>query len=397
LLSTRGLLHFARAPFEYDFRKLNVRTKPSQQMQQFNDEQEGMFGRWPQPYIVLADRPEDVELVKQAIRKQDAAAPGPDVIGQIVTINDVLPGTPEQQRRKLALLAQIRKSVNDPALEAASDKDRERLAKVDPPASLHLLTADDLPTLAKRVFTEPNGSVGRVILVYYIEQGLSVWSGKDLLRIAGVIQRIHLPDGRVIDTSGNAVVFSAMLRSILRDGPRATAASLAVVLLLILVIMRPLRAAAMAIGSLLVGVMWMVGAAGWAEVKITFLNFIALPITFGIGAEYAINVVSRYQQGKDMVRAVASTGSAVALCSWTTIVGYGSLLAARNRALQGFGGMAILGEIACLAAAIIGLPSLVLWIANRRATPPAPVAAVVPPESRRTTARQPSDGPQPRD
>ena len=100
--------------------------------------------------------------------------------------------------------------------------------------------------------------------------------------------------------------------------------------------------------------------------KITFLNFIALPITFGIGAEYAINVVSRYRETRDIVRAVVSTGSAVALCSWTTIVGYGSLLAARNRALQGFGAMAILGEVACLLAAIVALPSLVVWLQRRR-------------------------------
>jgi predicted RND superfamily exporter protein len=375
LLSTRGVLHFGAAPFEYDFRKLNVRTKPTDQMQQFNDQQEGMFGRWPQPYIVLADNAKDVEAIKQAIRQQDKAAKGPNVIGQIVTINDVLPGTPEEQQRKLALLAQIRKLKNDPALELASQKDRDQLAKIDPPANLRVLTPSDLPTLALRIFTEPDGSVGRVVLVYYIEQGLSVWNGQDLLRIASVIQKIHLPDGRVIDTSGNAVVFSAMLRSILRDGPIATAASLAVVLILILLIMRPMRAALMAIGSLLVGVIWMVGAAGWAEVKITFLNFIALPITFGIGAEYAINVVSRYQQGKDMVRAVSSTGSAVALCSWTTIVGYGSLLAARNRALQGFGAMAILGEVACLAAAIIGLPSMVLWLGRRGKATHRPAAA----------------------
>ena len=31
--------------------------------------------------------------------------------------------------------------------------------------------------------------------------------------------------------------------------------------------------------------------------------------------------------------AVASTGGAVALCSWTTVVGYGSLLAASSQAL----------------------------------------------------------------
>jgi predicted RND superfamily exporter protein len=366
LLSTRGLWHFAGSPFEYDFRKLNVRTSPSEQAQVFAEKQDELFGRWPQPYIVLADRTEDVEAIKQAIRRQDAEAGGPPVIGQVVTIHDVLPGTTPEQERKLALLADIRKLTKDPALEAASDEDRKQLTSIDPSPDLHVLYPSDLPPLARKPFTEVDGTVGRVILVYYVEKGLSVWNGRHLLRIAQVLQTIHLPDGRVLETSGNAVVFAAMLRSILRDGPRATEASLAVVVLLTLLIMRPPRAALMAIGSLLVGVIWMVGAAGWAEVKITFLNFIALPITFGIGAEYALNVVSRYQQGRDMVKAVASTGSAVALCSWTTIVGYGSLLAARNRALQGFGAMAILGEIACLAAAIIALPSLVFWLEHRR-------------------------------
>ena len=69
---------------------------------------------------------------------------------------------------------------------------------------------------------------------------------------------------------------------------------------------------------------------------------------------------------------MVSTGAAVALCSWTTIVGYGSLLAARNRALNGFGAMAILGEIACLMAAIVALPAALFWWearARRNATP----------------------------
>ena len=118
----------------------------------------------------------------------------------------------------------------------------------------------------------------------------------------------------------------------------------------------------------------MVGGAGWAQVRVTFLNFIALPITFGIGAEYALNVVTRYREERDIVKAVISTGAAVALCSWTTIVGYGSLLAASNQALQGFGLMAILGEIACLSAAIVALPAAVQRLSARRA----PAAAVAP-------------------
>jgi predicted RND superfamily exporter protein len=225
----------------------------------------------------------------------------------------------------------------------------------------------DLPPLARRPFTEADGTVGRVILYYPVEEGLSVWDGRALECIASVMQRLDLPEQhKVVDTSGGAVVFASMIRSILHDWPRATVASLLAVVALTLLVMRPMKAGVMAMTTMLVGVMWMVGGAGWNEVKITFLNFIALPITFGIGAEYALNVVSRYQETKDMVRSVVSTGSAVALCSWTTIVGYGSLLAARNHALRGFGAMAILGEVACLLAAIVALPSLVLFLRRRR-------------------------------
>jgi hypothetical protein len=163
---------------------------------------------------------------------------------------------------------------------------------------------------------------------------------------------------------------------VLHDGPIATGTSLVAVLLIILLIIRPAWAGMLAVGTLIFGVIIMVGAAGWAGVRVTFLNFIALPITFGIGAEYALNVVTRYREEGSITKAVISTGAAVALCSWTTIVGYGSLLAASNQALQGFGAMAILGEVACLMAAIVALPAVVLLRIRRRASPPPKAASV---------------------
>jgi predicted RND superfamily exporter protein len=372
-VSLFGLWHFTAQPFEYDFRRLNARIAVSETTRQFDASQSSLFGRWPSPTIVLADSADEVEAVRAAIRRQDAALPGPDVIGQIVTVNDILPGTSQLQESKLALLAEIRKLKQD-ALALADEAEKKRLADIDPPPDLKVLAPQDLPPLARRPFTEvglkgQDGPLGRVLLVYPVEQGISVWNGRDLLKIATVLQRLHIsqPGGteKTLDTSGSAVIFASMIRSILRDGPIATGASLLAVVLLILLVMRPLRAAALAIATLLVGVLWMVGAAGLVQVKITFLNFIALPITFGIGAEYAINVISRNRETRDIVSAVVSTGSAVALCSWTTIVGYGSLLAARNRALQGFGAMAILGEVACLLAAVVALPSLVIWLSRR--------------------------------
>ena len=62
---------------------------------------------------------------------------------------------------------------------------------------------------------------------------------------------------------------------------------------------------------------------------------------------------------------VQATGGAVALCSLTTILGYGSLLLAHNRALRSFGGMAILGEFATLLAALVMLPAFLSWRERR--------------------------------
>jgi predicted RND superfamily exporter protein len=362
-----GVLHFVDAPFEYDFRKLNAKLDSTEDDKAFNRSMESLFGRWPSPTIVLADSRAETESIRQAIKKQDRATGDKQVIGQIVTVYDLLPGTPEVQTRKLDLLAKIRKLAHDPALDVLTADERKQIDAVDPPTRLHLLTPEELPALARRPFTEADGTVGRVVLVYPVEENLSVWNGRDLLRIARVLQVLHLDDEhKTIDTSGSAVVFAAMIRSVLHDGPRATAAALLAVLLLVLLIMRPLSSAGAAIATLLLGVIWMLGVAGLFAVRITFLNFIALPITFGIGAEYGLNVAVRYRQDRDMIRAVISTGAAVAVCSWTTIVGYGSLLAARNRALQGFGAMAILGELACISAAILALPATLLWIGRRR-------------------------------
>jgi predicted RND superfamily exporter protein len=103
--------------------------------------------------------------------------------------------------------------------------------------------------------------------------------------------------------------------------------------------------------------------------RLHFLNFIALPITFGIGCEYPFNIYDRSRLLKgDIAGAVRRVGGAVALCSYTTIIGYGSLLLADMQALQSFGWLAVIGEFACLGGALFILPSLLTVIRGRQPT-----------------------------
>jgi hypothetical protein len=368
-----GLAHFAHDPFEYDFRKLSTADEGDPQRRAFEGGARSLFGRWHTPTVLVADRPDQVEAMRAAIRAQDDAV-RPHV-GPILSVYDVLPGTPEQQRRKLALLADIRKLASDPGVETLDAETRAQIHENLPPATLSAVGPADLPAFVRRPFTEVDGTVGRVLLVYHADDRPSTWDGHELLAYAGVLQRLPLAGGETIESSGPPMVFGAMLRSVLHDGPRASLLALLAVIALVALVLRPLRAAAMAVGTMLVGVVWMIGGAGLAGVRVTFLNFIALPITFGIGVEYAVNVATRLGTERDAAAAVRSTGSAVALCSWTTIVGYGSLLAAASQALRGFGAMAILGEVSCLLAAVVGLPALVSWFARRRAEAARPSGA----------------------
>jgi hypothetical protein len=98
------------------------------------------------------------------------------------------------------------------------------------------------------------------------------------------------------------------------------------------------------------------------DFKINFLNFIAFPITFGIGVDYGVNVFQRYRQegSKNISKVIQYTGGAVGLCSLTTIIGYGSLLVAQSQAFVSFGILAVIGEITCVIAAIVSLPALLI-------------------------------------
>jgi len=354
VLSLVPLRRYLADPFEYDFRNLRNRRSLESGAGALAPRVDALFGLTITPSVVLAERREQTGEIRDRLLDKDRRLPGRPMLGQVSTLEDFLPGDAATQARKLALLADLRRLVDSPAMTHASDEDRRLARELRPPESLRPVSDADLPAEVRRPFTERDGTLGRIVLVYHAAW-VSVWDGRQLARLADVLDPIPLSDGTQVRSSGQAVVFTAMLRSILHDAPRATLASFLGVALLVLVLAG--RGGLPVLAVLLAGVAWMVGAAAWLGVRTNFLNFIALPITFGIGVDYGINLHSRFVADGDLLRAIRATGGAVALCSLTTILGYGALLVADNQALQSFGTLAILGEVACLTAAIGGLPA----------------------------------------
>jgi predicted RND superfamily exporter protein len=222
---------------------------------------------------------------------------------------------------------------------------------------------DEIPRALTTGLRERDGSAGRVVLVFP-NPATSWWRGETIATFVSALRDVaRVPvasGGRPARVAGSPPLTFDIIESMRRDGPLASGLAFAGVVLTVIAIFRRGVATPFVIGSLVVGVLWLLGATLGLHIKINFVNFIAFPITFGIGVDYAVNVMARYVRDgtHDVDAAVRETGGAVGLCSLTTIVGYSSLLVAQNVGLFLFGLLAVLGELTCLTTAVVVLPAV---------------------------------------
>ncbi len=367
------LPQFFHDPWEYNFDHLGSRGSKHGGAGEWSNKAEKVFGGKMNiaGALMLADTPAQTPLIKAQIFANDRADPQGQLVAQVATVEDLLPGTEAEQKEKLEILDRIRDKLTDNVLSSMDPAERKRVEEIKPPEDLAVVGPKDLPVLLRRRFEEANGTVGTVFYVK-LKNDVSLSDGHNLLRIAKTTDDVKLPDGTVVQTASRSTIFAEMLRSMQRDGPLASEVSFCAVVVVVVLTTGSFRGAFTVILALVMGVLWAVGGGALNDMKLNFLNFIALPITFGIGCEYPFNVFDRTRLlGGDVTSALRRTGGAVALCSFTTTIGYSSLLFADNQALQSFGRLAMSGELACLVAALFVVPS-VLHVWKVRTTKPEP-------------------------
>src|SRR2546430_3173296 len=111
-------------------------------------------------------------------------------------------------------------------------------------------------------------------------------------------------------------------------------------------------------------------------------NILGLPRILGAAAEYGLNIVIRFMEGRDHggLLIARSTMMAVLVSGLTTIVGFGSLMIADHRGIFGLGFLLTLGTATSLAAALVVLPVLLRLMPGRTATATAhPIVSEGPP------------------
>lgn len=305
-----------------------------------------------------------------AVSDQQAVAPVTEVlksaprglIKSVFNLNDLIPGL---QPQKLELLDRLR-ALTDEANESGLDEEDKRTAeRIRPPEDLGTIHVDDVPRELSWPFIEKDGSIGKVILVSGAEHFKS-WNVEDRVALAEGVRDLDLPDGTLV--GGQSFVIADIVASMTSDGPKASLVAILGAILAIVVLVGLGRHAFITLLASFSGVLGMIALCYLSGLKVNFLDLVALPITIGIGIDYSVNLAVRDRQDGENGSAnlLGTTGGAVVLCSLTTIIGYGSLLLSENAGIRSFGLAAMLGEVACLSAALLLVPGFLMWLRRRR-------------------------------
>ena len=130
--------------------------------------------------------------------------------------------------------------------------------------------------------------------------------------------------------------------------------ALVVVFVLVWLDFRSIRAATLSLTPVAVGfaatfgVMWVFG------VSVNPANIIVLPLMFGIGVDSGVHMLHRYRQNPDTqpLGLTQGTGKGITITSYTTMIGFGSMMFASHRGIASLGFVMMTG---------IGLTMLACW------------------------------------
>lgn len=354
---------FAPQAIEYDFSKMRNQASIESGTEALESRVSKLFKNSMTPSVVLVGSVGEGSDVCKAVMRQNSMLPASEQrVGSCHSVSDLLP---TDQTAKLAVMSRIDRLLSKDMVRTLKGDIKKKVERIRRSILGRSITVTDLPLALTRHFEDLNGNRGAVVFINP-RPGMLLSDGRNLTRFADTIRNIDLPDGRTFHAASEAIVFSDLVEIIRRDAPVLTLAALLGVILFVMVTLKKMRMSAVIIAALIWAVLIMLGLAAYIGIKINFFNFIVLPLTFGIGVDYGINMAVRIRQEGPLgvTHAIRHTGGAVVLCSVTTTIGYFVLTTATNQALATFGLAAVIGEITCIVAAIILIPAVIV-IADR--------------------------------
>jgi uncharacterized protein len=235
----------------------------------------------------------------------------------------------------------------------------------------------DVPPEIKSKFISDKG---RFLL--QIHPAVNIWDRDGSTRFVRDVRSVDP------DVTGTPVITHEAIRLMERAYKQGTVYAIILVSLLTYIMLRRVRETLLALSPLALGMIWTAGLMWIFDLKLNLGNVFGIPLILGAAAEFGLNIVMRYMEGRDQAGPLIarSTIMAVLVNGLSTMVGFGSLMLAAHRGIYGLGLLLTLGSFAALIASLIVLPVLLRAFGGKEARRAAEREAAV---SATTTAPTP--------
>ncbi|HZO38442.1 MAG TPA: MMPL family transporter [Methylomirabilota bacterium] len=219
----------------------------------------------------------------------------------------------------------------------------------------------DVPKEMRAKFVSDSG---RFLL--QIHPGVDIWDRAGAQRFVTDLRAVDP------DVTGTPIITYEALELMERGYLQGTVYAIVLVTVITALTLRRLRETLLALLPLGLGLMWAFGLMYFFGLKFNMGNVFGLPLILGAAAEYGVNIVLRFMEGRDHGGPLIarSTMMAVLVSGLTTIVGFGTLMIADHRGIFGLGLLLTLGTTTSLIAALVVLPVLLRMVPVRATSTP---------------------------
>jgi predicted RND superfamily exporter protein len=155
-----------------------------------------------------------------------------------------------------------------------------------------------------------------------------------------------------------SVVNQELARSFLPQLIKGLAIGTLIVIALVVAAFRRWRLSMYALLPTAVGLVWTAGALAAAGVELDLFAVFAVVTFVGIGVDYGVHLVHRYEERGDAARATAELAPVILVAATVTLLGYGTLITSSYPPLRSIGVVSSVSVVALAVASVLLLPAL---------------------------------------
>jgi uncharacterized protein len=333
------IIGLTKIEFEGDFKKEMPQDLP---IFKLNDKISNMFGGTDTTFILI--------MLNDNVKIQNTPKDirDPKILNYIIDLEESL--LTENNIDQVTSIAQIIKPYKQNNPNYNLEEISQYLSKI--PQSSRLISSDYTKT----------------IIIINSDVGTSQEKIKELTElIKKHINDLSTPSGVIVRITGSPSILAIILDLLRTDSVKTLMLASLVIIFLLILIQRSFTQSLIIFIPILLGIIWTLGTMGWLEITISVATAGIGAMILGLGVEYGIFMLTRFQEekkknnnvDKSLNIAMPAVGSAIMGSGMTTIVGFLALTFSILPLLQKLGFSLALGIFYCIISTIFILPILI--------------------------------------